>query len=221
MLDVIYISNGSRKIFNGNVRSSQKSIIKYKYKIENKYKLIVICFFWFQASSINKDESYTLVVFNTSVLAEIATYKSSISGAWKVEPSTFDLLTRILDPTNKIMAVQFPGVQHSILTTLYTHSQRCNNFVPGPKSKSSGNCKDSNHLIKVLCSILSEQSSSTSAKYWLLLFCNMLFRVAKLPECFIFIKKLSFIFALFSEGGFYIKILLTTASRFIQGCLGA
>ena len=119
----------------------------------------------FQTSSISKDDSYTLVVFNISVLAEIATYKSSISGAWKVEPSTFDLLTRILDPTNKIMAVQFPGVQHSILTTLYTHSQRCNNFVPGPKSKSSGNCKDSNHLIKVLCSILSEPSSSTSAKY--------------------------------------------------------
>ena len=157
----------------------------------------MICFFWFQASSINKDESYTLVVFNTSVLAEIATYKSSISGAWKVEPSTFDLLTRILDPTNKIMAVQFPGVQHSILTTLYTHSQRCNNFVPGPKSKSSGNCKDSNHLIKVLCSILSEQSSSTSAKYWLLLFCNMLFRVAKLPVFYLYQKALVYICTFF------------------------
>ena len=136
-------------------------------------------------------------MFNISVLAEIATYKSSISGAWKVEPSTFDLLTRILDPTNKIMAVKFPGVQHSILTTLYTHSQRCNNFVPGPKSKSSGNCKDSNHLIKVLCSILSEQSSSTSAKYWLLLFFNMLFKVAKLPVFCLCRKALVYVYTFF------------------------
>lgn len=121
--------------------------------------------FYIQGSVISKENSYTLVVFNISALAEIATFKSSISGAWKVEPSTFDLLTKILDPTSKEMAVRYPGVQHAILATLYTHSQRFNHFVPNPKSKSSGSCNNSNHLIKVLCSILSDPSSSTSAKY--------------------------------------------------------
>ena len=112
----------------------------------------------------NEEKSYQLVVFNLSVLAEIATYKSSISGAWKVEPSTFSLLTKVLDPTNEKMAVNFPGVQYAILTTLYCHSQRCNNFVPSAKSKSTGNCNDSIHLIKVLCETLSNQFSSDNVK---------------------------------------------------------
>ncbi|XP_066926510.1 serine/threonine-protein kinase SMG1-like [Clytia hemisphaerica] len=115
-------------------------------------------------AAINENNSYPLAVFNISVLAEIATYKSTISGAWKVEPSTFNLLTKLLDPTNKEMAISFPGVQYAILTTLYTHSQRCNNFVPGTKTKSSGNCNDSIHLIRVLCAILADLSSTTNAK---------------------------------------------------------
>eukprot|EP00795_Rhopilema_esculentum_P008911 gene8911-16536_t len=70
------------------------------------------------------EEIHDHIIFDLSVLAEIVTYKSAIVGAWNVNPNTFHLLTNTISPLNEVVAVRYPLVQFSIISTLYTHSQR-------------------------------------------------------------------------------------------------
>lgn len=106
---------------------------------------------------------YQIVVFDLVALAEIATFKCSVTGAWKVEPSSFDLLTKVLDPSDVKLAVHFPSIQFAILSTLYCHSQRCNNFVPTSNLKNP--CiKESSRLIDILCKIIIERIGSSDVK---------------------------------------------------------
>ena len=107
--------------------------------------------------------SYQIVVFDLVALAEIATFKSSVTGAWKVEPSSYYLLTKVLNPSDKKLAVHFPTVQFSILSTLYCHSQRCNNFVPSVMTKTM--CTDeSSRLITMICKIVMERIGASDVK---------------------------------------------------------
>lgn len=108
--------------------------------------------------------AYTRVVFDLAALAEIAIYKSSITGAWKVEPSTYSLLTSMMDPSNAVLAKNFPGVQFAILSTLFCHSQRCNNFIPSSKTKSTFHSEESVHLIQMLCKIQFNPDVSSDVK---------------------------------------------------------
>lgn len=109
-------------------------------------------------------KAYPQLVFGLAALAEIVTFKSSITGAWKVEPSTFTILTEILDPTDKQLAEKYPAVQFAILSTLFCHSQRCNNFIPSSKTKTIGHTGESLSLISLLCKILSDGNNCADVK---------------------------------------------------------
>ena len=109
-------------------------------------------------------QATSIVIFDLAALAEIATFKSSVTGAWKVDPSTYELLTKMLDPTHPVIILNYPAIQFGILNTLFCHSQRCNNFIPSSKTKSTFHSAESVHLIKMLCKILVNPQVHCDAK---------------------------------------------------------
>ena len=110
------------------------------------------------------NRAMAIVIFDLSALSEIATYKSSVVGAWKVDPPTFQLLTNDLNAMDKVLALHFPAVQFAILSCLFTHSQRCNHFIPSSKSKTGSQSKESVSIISMLSNILSEAHTIADIK---------------------------------------------------------
>ena len=108
-------------------------------------------------------DTYQVVVFDLVALAEIATFKSSVTGAWKVEPSSYYLLTKVMNPADKKLAIHFPCIQFAILSTLYCHSHRCNNFVPTSNLKNISSSESAN-LLNILCKIIVDEIGTADVK---------------------------------------------------------
>ncbi|XP_055937546.1 serine/threonine-protein kinase SMG1-like isoform X2 [Argiope bruennichi] len=76
-------------------------------------------------------------------LVEIGNIKHSLIGIFALKPSFFDLMINHLKPTEPELAKNFPGLQASILYTLYSHCQRHSHYVNNsallnPKSSTAG-----------------------------------------------------------------------------------
>ncbi|XP_065681003.1 serine/threonine-protein kinase SMG1 isoform X2 [Hydra vulgaris] len=145
-----YVVDDIKMAYNILVRSVSDQEISSETKVEEE--------------SISTSDAYCIVIFDLSALAEIATFKSSVTGAWRVDPTTYSLLTESLDPTDEQLVINYPAVQFSILSCLFVHSQRCNHFIPSSKTKSAIHSFESQHLIKMLCKISTSQFTSVDTK---------------------------------------------------------
>ncbi|GFQ70201.1 hypothetical protein TNCT_391641 [Trichonephila clavata] len=102
-------------------------------------------------------------------LVEIGNIKHSLIRMFALKPSFFDLMINHLKPTLPEFAKTFPGIQASILYTLYSHSQRHSHFVNSsalvnPNSSNSSPISTSGHSSPIMTDMPPSPSSGNLEK---------------------------------------------------------
>ncbi|XP_075035849.1 serine/threonine-protein kinase SMG1 [Mixophyes fleayi] len=91
----------------------------------------------FKNHSFSVHNAKFVVLFDLSVLTTIGNAKNSLIGMWALSPTVFALLSKNLMIVHEEIAVHYPAVQYSVLSTLYSHCTRHDHFVSSSLSSSS------------------------------------------------------------------------------------